>query len=79
MSCTNETLHAFYVHVYSNYLLSIPNATFWLVIMIKNSLWKRMVFGYIIIALFMLAMSFYLIFRFEPAQEGCLLVFHRFQ
>src|SRR3989337_2585496 len=31
--------------------------------MIKNSLWKRMVFGYIIIALFMLAMSFYLIFR----------------
>src|SRR3989304_946798 len=31
--------------------------------MIKNSLWKRMVFGYIIIASFMLAMSFYLIFR----------------
>mgnify|MGYP001571175126 CR=1 FL=1 len=31
--------------------------------MIKNSLWKRMVFGYVTIALFMLAMSFYLIFR----------------
>src|SRR3972149_3490543 len=31
--------------------------------MIKNRLWKRMAFGYIIIALFMLAMSFYLIFR----------------
>src|SRR3972149_2544896 len=31
--------------------------------MIKNSLWKRMVFGYVIIALFMLTMSFYLIFR----------------
>ncbi len=29
----------------------------------KNSLWKRVVFGYLIIALFMLAMSFYLIFR----------------
>ncbi len=31
--------------------------------MIKNSLWKRILFGYIAIALFMLAMSFYLIFR----------------
>jgi two-component system sensor histidine kinase GlrK len=31
--------------------------------MIKNSLWKRIFFGYIAIVLFMLAMSFYLIFR----------------
>jgi two-component system sensor histidine kinase GlrK len=31
--------------------------------MIKNSLWKRIFFGYIAIAVFMLAMSFYLIFR----------------
>ncbi len=31
--------------------------------MIKNSLWKRILFGYIAIVLFMLAMSFYLIFR----------------
>ncbi|MFN3533193.1 MAG: ATP-binding protein [Candidatus Brocadia sp.] len=31
--------------------------------MIKNSLWKRILFGYIAIAMFMLAMSFYLIFR----------------
>ncbi len=31
--------------------------------MIRNSLWKRMVFGYVIIALFMSAMSFYLFLR----------------
>ncbi|NUO10305.1 MAG: HAMP domain-containing protein [Candidatus Brocadia sp.] len=31
--------------------------------MIENSLWKRILFGYLAIALFMLAMSFYLIFR----------------
>ncbi|MEK6622345.1 MAG: ATP-binding protein [Planctomycetota bacterium] len=31
--------------------------------MIKSSLWKRMVFGYAVIALFMLVMNFYLIFR----------------
>lgn len=31
--------------------------------MIKNSLWKRILFGYFAIALFMLTMSFYLIFR----------------
>ena len=31
--------------------------------MIKNSLWKRILFGYIAIVVFMLAMSFYLIFR----------------
>ncbi len=31
--------------------------------MIKNSLWKRILFGYIAIVLFMLAMSFYLILR----------------
>lgn len=31
--------------------------------MIKNKLWKRMTFGYIIIALFMLTMSFYLFLR----------------
>src|SRR3990172_1695815 len=37
--------------------------------MIKNSLWKRMVFGYIIIALFMLAVSFYLIFRLNHLND----------
>jgi len=31
--------------------------------MIKSSLWKRMVFGYAVIASFMLVMNFYLIFR----------------
>ncbi|GAB63711.1 two-component sensor kinase [Candidatus Jettenia caeni] len=31
--------------------------------MIKNSLWRRIIFGYIIITLFMLSTSFYLIFR----------------
>lgn len=31
--------------------------------MIRNSLWKRMAFGYVIIALFMSAMSFYLFLR----------------
>ncbi|MCF6157269.1 MAG: HAMP domain-containing protein [wastewater metagenome] len=31
--------------------------------MIKNNLWRRIIFGYIIITLFMLSISFYLIFR----------------
>lgn len=31
--------------------------------MVKNSLWKRILFGYLAIVLFMLAMSFYLILR----------------
>lgn len=31
--------------------------------MIKNSLWRRIIFGYMVIILFMLSMSFYLIYR----------------
>lgn len=33
--------------------------------MIKNNLWRRIIFGYIIITLLMLSMSFYLIFRLD--------------
>lgn len=31
--------------------------------MIKNNLWRRIIFGYMIVLLFMLSMSFYLIHR----------------
>lgn len=38
--------------------------------MVKNSLWKRMVLGYVVITLLMLSMSFYLIFRLKHLNQA---------
>lgn len=38
--------------------------------MVKSSLWKRMVLGYAVIALLMLSMSFYLIFRLKHLNQA---------
>jgi len=43
-------------------------------VMIKSSLWKRMVFGYAVIALFMLVMNFYLIFRLNQLNKHSALI-----
>lgn len=42
--------------------------------MVKNSLWKRMVLGYVVITLLMLSMSFYLIFRLKHLNQASTLI-----